>query len=158
MPPELENAPAHSQYLDPKELPQVGPARVLLGEHGGRSSPIAHPAPMTYLGVELKAGEIWRYEPPKGHTVAWLAVSQGRLRVPDSAAAGEMVVFEESNQAIDVLAVQDSQFVLGSAEKHPHELVLGYYSVHTSEEALRQGEAGIRTIGAWLGDRRRAPF
>jgi redox-sensitive bicupin YhaK (pirin superfamily) len=158
LPPELENAPAHSEYLDPKELPQAGPVRVLLGSHDGRSSPIAHPAPVTYLGVQLKAGESWRYEPPRGQTVAWLAVSQGRLRVPDSVAAGEMIVFEESNQAIDILAEKETQFVLGSAEKHPHELALGYYSVHTSQQALRQGEAGIRSIGAHLGDRRRAFF
>jgi hypothetical protein len=34
--------------------------------------------------------------------------------------------------------------------KHPHELVMGYYSVHTSEAALAQGEAEIRRIGARL--------
>jgi hypothetical protein len=40
--------------------------------------------------------------------------------------------------------------VLGSAPKHPHDLVLGSYSVHTSIEALRQGEAEIRRIGQGL--------
>jgi len=40
--------------------------------------------------------------------------------------------------------------VLGSAAKHPHELVLGYYSVHTSKATLEQGEAEIRRIGAQL--------
>jgi hypothetical protein len=39
---------------------------------------------------------------------------------------------------------------LGSAEKHPHELVMGHYSVHTSKAALDQGEAEIRRIGARL--------
>jgi hypothetical protein len=34
--------------------------------------------------------------------------------------------------------------------KHPHELVMGYYSVHTSEATLAQGEAEIRRIGATL--------
>jgi len=42
--------------------------------------------------------------------------------------------------------------VLGSAAKakHPHDLVLGNYSVHTSTEALREGEAEIRRIGQEL--------
>jgi hypothetical protein len=40
--------------------------------------------------------------------------------------------------------------VLGSAAKHPHDLVLGNYSVHTSREALREGEAEIRRIGQEL--------
>ena len=41
-------------------------------------------------------------------------------------------------------------FVLGSAPAHPHDLVLGNYSVHTSGRALRQGEEEIRRIGARL--------
>jgi hypothetical protein len=41
--------------------------------------------------------------------------------------------------------------VLGSAVKHPHPLVCGYYSVHTSEPALAIGEAGIRRVAGQLG-------
>jgi len=44
-------------------------------------------------------------------------------------------------------AVGDSSFVFGSAVKHPYPLTLGYYSVHTSDEALARGEAQIRRIG-----------
>jgi hypothetical protein len=36
--------------------------------------------------------------------------------------------------------------MIGSAAPHPHDLVLGYYSVHTSAEALRTGEAQIDAI------------
>src|SRR4051812_48300679 len=41
-------------------------------------------------------------------------------------------------------------FVLGSAAPHAHDLVLGYYSVHTSAEALQRGEDEIRRIGREL--------
>jgi hypothetical protein len=34
--------------------------------------------------------------------------------------------------------------------KHPHPLVLGTYSVHTSKAALAQGEAEINRIGQQL--------
>ena len=51
---------------------------------------------------------------------------------------------------ITVEAKADTEFVLGSAARHPHPLVTGYYSVHTSKAALEQGEAEIRRIGARL--------
>ena len=44
----------------------------------------------------------------------------------------------------------DHGFVLGSAIKHPHDLVLGHYSVHTSAAALEHGEAEIQRIGQRL--------
>jgi len=59
-------------------------------------------------------------------------------------------VFEEGGQAIDFVAEGETEFVLGSAVKHPHELVTGYYSVHTSEAALAQGETEIERIGSQL--------
>ena len=40
----------------------------------------------------------------------------------------------------------DSELVLGSAAPHEHDLLLGYYSVHTSPSALRDGEAQISLI------------
>ena len=44
----------------------------------------------------------------------------------------------------------DTAFVLGSAIKHPYELVTGHYSVHTTADALRQGESNIAAIGRRL--------
>ena len=134
-----ENAPAHSLYLSPDDVPQEGPARVLLGAYGASRSPIPAPAGMNYLGVKLKDGERWRYTPPAGHTVAWLAVNAGALEANGRVKAGELAVFEESVQAIDLVAQGDTSFVLGSAVPHPHELVMGYYSVHTSAAAWAEG-------------------
>lgn len=147
---DLENAPCHSRYLSPDEVPTVPPARVILGSYGGRRSAIPSPEGVTYLDVRLAAGERWTYQPPQGHEVAWLAVSEGALRAPEHVAAGELVVFEESNQALTIQAEGPSRFVFGSAVKHPHELVLGSYSVHTSAAALAAGESEIRRIGAQL--------
>ena len=149
LPPELENGPFASHYVMPEEVHAEGPARVILGRYGTVKSAIDSP-PMTYLQVTLKDGERWRYEPPKGHDVAWVAVSDGQLKSPSVIAAGEVAVFEPSEQAIDFVAEGATRFVLGSAAKHPHELVLGNYSVHTSEQALEQGEDEIRRIGREL--------
>ncbi|BEP72097.1 MULTISPECIES: pirin family protein [unclassified Variovorax] len=149
-----ENAPAQSMYLAPSQVPQEGPARVLLGRYGAAQSPIPAPSPMNYLAVQLKDGERWRYTPPAGHTVGWVAVNVGRLDAGDGTGGpigtGELAVFEESGAAIDVVAQGDTAFVLGSAVPHPHELVMGHYSVHTSRATLDRGEAEIRRIGATL--------
>ena len=148
-----ENAPAQSIYLAPSQVPTEGPARVLLGRYGAAQSPIPAPAPMNYLAVQLKDGEHWRYTPPAGHAVDWVAVSAGRLDAGTGGeliGTGELAVFEESGAAIDFVARGNTSFVLGSAVKHPHELVMGHYSVHTSKAALDQGEAEIRRIGARL--------
>lgn len=150
LPAESENAPAQSQYIAPSQIDLKGPARVLLGQFGAADSVIEPPSNMTYLAVTLKAGERWRYSPPSGHTVAWLALSTGQLAAPEPIHAGELVVFDASEQAIDVDAIHDTTFVLGSAVSHPHDLITGTYSVHTSAQALAQGEAEIRRIGREL--------
>ena len=149
LPPELENAPNASHYVMPKDIPVEGPVRVILGEHGDAKSPIEGP-PMTYLSVNLKPGEPWTYHPPKGHTVAWVAVHEGVLRTSSPIPSGEIAIFEPSEESIAFVAEGKTGFVLGSAAKHPHELVLGAYSVHTSSETLRQGQKEIRRIGQEL--------
>lgn len=150
LPPSLENGPAQSVYLEPSQVPHSGPARVLLGQYGAVQSPIEAPSPMNYLAVNLKDGERWQYTPPAGHTVAWLAVNTGQLDVGALIDAGELAVFQESEQSIEFIAQGDTSFVLGSAIKHPHDLVMGHYSVHTSKTALAQGETEIQRIGARL--------
>jgi redox-sensitive bicupin YhaK (pirin superfamily) len=147
LPEELENAPCQSHYLSPDEVPEEKPARVILGSYGRAKSAIAAPASINYLDVQLAAGERWTYQPPADHPVAWIGVSKGKLRAPEPIVAGELAVFEESSGAIAIQADQASRFVLGSAAKHPHDLVLGRYSVHTSRAALAAGETEIQRIG-----------
>jgi redox-sensitive bicupin YhaK (pirin superfamily) len=138
LPPEHELGPVESIYQAPKDNARAGPALVLIGAHGGAASTLKAPSSMNYLAVRLKAGESWRYQP--AHTVAWMASASGRLATPERVDAGELVVFEPTNAAIDFYAETDSEFVLGSAESHPYELVLGYYSAHTSPASLQAGE------------------
>jgi hypothetical protein len=101
---------------------------------------------MNYLAVNLKAGERWRYQPPAGHTVLWIAVGVGSVLVPDELQQGELVTFKPSTAAIEFEAQSDAQFVLGSAVPHDYDLVLGSHSVHTSTEALREAESRISAI------------
>lgn len=150
LPPEDENGPSESLYLAPDKVQRHGPVRVIIGQYGDATSPIRPRASMNYLHVSLKAGECWTYQPPTDHTVAWVAVGKGILDTTDKRIGREVAVFEEGNEAIHFEAQVDTEFVLGSAVKHPHDLITGYYSVHTSHEALVKGEQEIERIGADL--------
>jgi redox-sensitive bicupin YhaK (pirin superfamily) len=146
LPAESELGPTVSIYQGPKAVPADGPARVLLGSYGSASNTIASPSPINYLAVRLAAGERWHYEPPTGHTVLWVAVASGALAASDELRHGDLAAFEPSTEAVEFEALTDTEFVLGSAAPHEHDLVLGYYSVHTSPEALSDGEAHIASI------------
>lgn len=150
LPAEDENGPSNSQYLAAQKVPASGPARVVIGAYGDAVSPIQPRASVNYLHVKLADGERWTYTPPAGHDVAWVAVGNGALRTARTTIGIEVAVFEEGQAAIDFVAEGATEFVLGSAVKHPYDLVTGYYSVHTSEAALAQGENEIQRIGKQL--------
>jgi redox-sensitive bicupin YhaK (pirin superfamily) len=150
LPPELELSPYESRYVATAEIEGGGPARVLLGSLGAAKSKIKTDLPITYLGVKLAGGETWQYSPPAGHDVLWIAVAGGTLKAPDLIEAGEMVVFDRSQNAVTFEAKTDSDFVLGSSRLHAHDLALGNYSVHTSANALAQGERHLNELGAEL--------
>src|SRR5713101_4845105 len=84
------------------------------------------------------------------HAVEWIALHKGKVAASAVMDKGELAVFDESNGALEFEALEDTGFVLGSAVKHPYSLVLGSYSVHTSEDALDRGEARIGEFGKRL--------
>lgn len=113
----------------------------------GEISPVRAFDGLNYLLVTLRPGEAWTYATPTGHEVGWLSLSHGSLLGDDQYDSGELIAFKRSDAAIPLLAgPEGATFVLGSAVPHPHDLVLGYYSVHTSEEALKAGEARITEV------------
>jgi len=147
LPPELESADPESTYLSRTEVPTDGPVRVILGSYGNARSSILTGSPLTYLHVRLADGERWRYQPPAGHDIAWLAVHDGHLETAGITVHQEVAVFEAGDQAIDVEAHGTAGFVLGSAQRHPHQLVMGPYSVHTNRASLTASAHEIARIG-----------
>jgi hypothetical protein len=162
LPPELENSTPESHYIEAQHMRRAGPACVIVGSYEGAQSPVPAMEGVNYLLVTLAAGERWTYRPPAGHTVGWLALTEGTLQAGASViAAGEMVLFQHGEVPIDLQASDNEAavFVLGSALPHPHPLHLGYYSVHTSAQALAAGERRIAELGRRLeaaGNRRTA--
>jgi redox-sensitive bicupin YhaK (pirin superfamily) len=159
LPPIVETGPAESQYIPAQMLDRIGPATLIVGAYAGRTSPVNAPEGFNYLVVTLGPGESWTYDPPRGHTTAWLGLAEGSLDAGQQIAAGEMAVFESGEERVTLTALgaENAVFVFGSAAPHPHPLHLGAYSVHTSAQALVQGEARIAELGRKLseaGDRR----
>jgi redox-sensitive bicupin YhaK (pirin superfamily) len=124
LPPELELGPVLSIYQAPEDVPQDGPARVLLGSYGAASSAIASPSPINYLAVRLKAGERWRYQPPAGHTVLWAAIASGALSAPDDLGYGSLAAFEPSSEAVEFVALNRGfhfrQLIFPFVQGHVH--------------------------------------
>lgn len=151
LPPHLELGNSESLYQSAADIPRAGPARVLLGGYEGATSAIEAPSSINYLAINLEAGETWRYEPPAGHTVLWAGMGKGVVEASsEPLEPGEIVVFDAGEDPVEFKARTAAEFMIGSAARHPHDLVLGYYSVHTSAEALRIGEARIDAIRAAL--------
>ncbi len=146
LPSELELGPAISIYQAREDVPQDGPARVLLGSYGSASSAIVAPSSTNYLAVRLEAGERWRYQPPTGHTVLWTAVASGTVSVPDELRHGDLAAFEPSSEAVEFEARTDAEFVLGSAVPHKYDLILGSHSVHTTPAALRDARVHLSDL------------
>ena len=108
--------------------------RVLLGQYGGKSSPVLLPVSLTYLHVKLADGERWTYQPSADHEIAWLALICGKLHTSGILLERELAVFEEGIRSIEMVALAAVELVIGSAAKHPYPLVTGHYSVHTPAE------------------------
>ncbi len=123
---------------------------LLLGAHGGLVSPLAAPLDANVLWVELRGGESWRYEPPPTHQGAWVLAVQGALDVGGTTLTRELGLFEEGDVALEFRAAGDCAFLLGSAARHGHDLVLGSHSVHTDEATLAARAARLMDIGQRL--------
>ena len=161
MPPGVENGPAQGQYVAPENVPAVavpgGEVKVLLGclmapdsDQALATSAIASHQDMNYFVVQLQAGARWTYTPPQAHDVAFAVGFSGEPVVNGTRLQHTLAVLGNSG-AVEISAPGGAvQVLLGTAAKHPWDLVLGTSSVHTSKAALAQGLATIRAIGTDL--------
>jgi redox-sensitive bicupin YhaK (pirin superfamily) len=126
LPPALESSVAEGRYLAPREVPEDGPVRVILGRFGRTQSVLARAVPdINYFHVRLRDGEPWRYVAPDQHNVTWLAVDRGgvRLRQGERVYRGQIALFGDSRGAIELQAEGETSFVLGAAPRLAHPLL-----------------------------------
>lgn len=150
LPPSDELSDPSAQFIQPKDVQESGPVRVLLGTYNGIVSNVDTPYDANYFWVQLKSGESWNYSPPEAHQSAWIFVQQGTLYVNGESVSNELAVFNEGNGTLNFHANEECKFLLGSASPYNYDLVLGNYSIHTSQQALAKGELNIKKIGQIL--------
>ena len=150
MPASDELAEPYTRFIQPDDVPKEGPVTVLLGSHGQMTSLLQTPLDVNLLWVELAAGQTWEYTPQTGHDVAWCFAQQGVVEVSGEQLNRELAIFVEGTGSLLFRAMTPCAFLMGTAVKHPYDLVLGSHSVHTSELALSNGVRRIAEIGEEL--------
>ena len=143
LPPELETADAKSVYITSDEISGNDHFKLLLGEYEGLKSKIQPPNDMNYLDVNLGPDEKWTYAPPESHDVLWLVVYEGKLSGSLLASVGELIVYEEGKQPIELSSEHGASFLLGSAKKFEHNLIMERGSIHTSRDSMQTSQNKI---------------
>lgn len=146
LPPKLETTDAKSVYVPAEKIECNERFKVLLGEHEGLKSKIDSPNDMNYLDVNLRPDQKWKYHPPETHDILWLVVYEGKLNGNLGASVGELIVYEDSDDPVEFSSEHSARFLLGSAKKFEHDLVLGQSSIHTSAANLESSQKKIKEI------------
>lgn len=151
LPPESESGPVEYFNLQPKEIPVSGNTRVVLGKYGKVVSPAKVPVDLTYLDVSLKSGEKWTYQPPKSQSRGFVFPKKGTVLVEGTAVGQEIMgMFEENDQAIEIEAKSDTEFVVALTATNPHPTVHEYGQMHTNRMALEEAKTTIYDLGMKL--------
>lgn len=158
MPPGVEDGDSFGQYVPPAEVPKGsiagGTLTLLLGRLDANGqvlgSPVNSHQDMNYFVLDLEANAGWRYTPPAGHDVAWAFVFEGAASIVGAMTSRELVVLDGEGDIVFTGAGAPARILVGSARKHPHDLVMGPSSVHTNAESLRQGHTRIQALGQSL--------
>lgn len=153
-PPGIEDGPSSSVYLDPKNVPAGSNFKVLMGEYQGFNNPFPNPSHVNILDVQLKAGDVFNYIFPEGHSTSFVFVYQGAAKMADDdrdSTPQEIFLLDSAGDTVDVKAsLDDTRIIIASAVPHKWSLSLGMYSVHTNPESLSKGEARINKLGEEL--------
>jgi hypothetical protein len=110
---------------------------------GARSRIVNAPPDVNYFHVQLKDGQSWRYAAPDGHSVTWLAVDRGSVRLEEDGRVlrQQIALFTRSRGVIQLQAEGESSFVLGSSKRHSNAHLQGsHLPIDATLEALMPGE------------------
>jgi hypothetical protein len=145
LPPSLELGPAQSLYLKPDQIQRDGPVACSWAATEAPAARSQRPRRSTTCRCRSRRASVGRISRPSSTRSHGLR-SAGEAFVRRSRCKPASWRSSRSRTSHRLHAETDVELVVGSAVKHPHELVLGHYSVHTSADALRAGEARIQQI------------
>jgi redox-sensitive bicupin YhaK (pirin superfamily) len=150
LPPGIEDGSSEGQYLPPDKVDSVGNTKVLLGRYEGAASLIRTPTPLNYFDIGLSESDRWCFETPADHSVAWVFVYEGLVRIGGVDLRDELAVLDQTAAPVEIKSLANSRALFGSGPRHDYPLILGPSSVHTNEASLKNGTHRIRQIAAKL--------
>lgn len=136
LPPNEEVACSRYFNLKNSDIIQTGNTRILLGTYQGKQARHKISQDISYLDINLKAGESWHFQHDT-QSRGFIYPRNGTLKVGTTELKTEHLgLLEESTQALTVTAKTDSQFVLAASAPWPHKIVHQYGQMHTNLLAL----------------------
>lgn len=148
--PEEEANDASYFNLQPTQIPQVQDingniTRVLLGEFQGTKAAIKIKHNASYLDVHLKKGQTWCYQSANKQSRGFVYPRVGSLKVGnEKIGRQQLALLDENENCLQVVALEDCQFVVALTEPWPHPVVQHYGQIHTSISALKVGSKQIQ--------------
>lgn len=148
LPLEWEESEVEYQNIQPEDLPKVDNVKVIVGEFKGQKSPLSVPYEMTYLDVNLAAGESFQFDTPQGQTVGFVFPRKGGIELFGTALPlNHLSVLENNEGGIVITANVDSQFVVLMAVPQNLPIVTQGGSIHTNQASLERSFHRIKEIG-----------
>lgn len=136
LPPNEEIAKSRYFNLKNEDITLHENTRILLGAYQGKQASHTISQDVSYLDVELKAGESWHFQHPS-QTRGFIYPRSGQLRVGEDLLNTENLgLLEESKDTLEVIALTDTQFVLAASAPWPHKVVHQYGQMHSNLLAL----------------------
>ena len=139
LPESIEESEVEYQNFQSEKVPQIGNVKLVTGTYKGVTSPLVTPYNMTYLLIELKAGEKFEFETPAGQNRGFILPNIGEVELSgDSIPLKQLSILEESEGTINIETKTDSKFALILAAEQNHDIITHSGSIHTNMKALER--------------------
>jgi redox-sensitive bicupin YhaK (pirin superfamily) len=143
LPKKDKTAPPAYQPITAAQIPEVwleggAKVRVVAGQYGGARGPARTFTPITLLDVDLSAGARLPISLPASYNVL-AVVARGRVSAGDfSAVAGELLLFNNDGEKIELGAAEDAHVIVLSGEPIAEPIVQYGPFVMNSVEEIQQ--------------------
>ncbi|NLR90235.1 pirin family protein [Flammeovirga agarivorans] len=149
LPPELENGSTGYLNLQPENIPLVDNVKVIAGEYKGVKSNLDIPFDITYLDVSLKEGEKFVLETPLNQTRGFIFLRSGEASIyEDELTTNTLHILEENDGEIEIIAKENTKFVIGLTVPTDHKMFLGGGSIHTNKLSFEKAQENIQSLSS----------
>lgn len=150
LPPKLEESEVAYQNVQPEHLPVADNVKIIIGQYHGLTSPVKTPYNMTYLDIQLEAGESFQFKTPEKQTKGFIFPRKGSLYIGTDIPLNALAILEENEGEILVKAHKDSQFVLVLSEPQNATILTKGGSIHTNNDSMDRSFSRIKETGKAL--------